>query len=52
MEKHAIAVVDLVSKGDLDSARGNLAMIVKRDTKDLDKNHILSAVLESVVRIQ
>ncbi len=48
MEKHAIAVVDLVSKGDLDSARGNLAMIVKRDTKDLDKNHILSAVLESV----
>ena len=43
MQKHAFAVVDAVEKGDLDSARNHLSMIVKRDTKNLDKNHILSA---------
>ena len=48
MQKHAFAVVDAVEKGDLNSARNHLSMIVKRDTKHLDKNHILSAVLESV----
>ena len=48
MQIHALAVVDAVEKGDLDSARNHLSMIVKRDTKHLDKNHILSAVLESV----
>ena len=48
MQKHALAVVDAVEKGDLDSARNHLSMIVKRDTKNLDKNHILSGVLESV----
>ncbi len=48
MQKYALAVVDAIEKGDLDSARNHLSMIVKRDTKNLDKNHILSAVLESV----
>jgi len=48
MQKHALAVVDAVEKGDLGSARTHLSMIVKRDTKNLDKNHILSGVLESV----
>ena len=48
MQKHALAVVDAVEEGDLDSARNHLPMIVKRDTKNLDKNHILSGVLESV----
>jgi len=48
MQIHALAVFDAVEKGDLDSARNHLSMIVKRDTKHLDKNHILSAVLESV----
>jgi len=48
MQKHALAVIDAVEKGDLDSARNHLSMIVKRDTKHLDKNHILSAVVESV----
>ena len=48
MQRHALAVIDAVEKGDLDSARNHLSMIVKRDTKNLDKNHILSAVLESV----
>lgn len=48
MEKHALAVVESLEKNDIQSARNNLSMIVKRDTKDLDKNHILSGVLESV----
>ena len=48
MQRHALAVVDAVEKDDLDSARNHLSMIVKRDTNNLDKNHILSAVLESV----
>ena len=48
MQKHALAVVDAVEEGDLDSARNHLSMIVKRDTKNLDKNLILSGVLESV----
>ena len=48
MQKHALAVVEAVEEGDLDSARNHLSMIVKRDTKNLDKNHILSGVLESV----
>ena len=48
MQKHALAVVDALEKDDLDSARNHLSMIVKRNTKYLDKNHISSAVLESV----
>ena len=48
MQKHALSVVDALEKDDLDSARNHLSMIVKRNTKDLDKNHISSAVLESV----
>ena len=48
MQKHALAVVDALEKDDLDSARNHLSMIVKRNTKNLDKNHISSAVLESV----
>ena len=48
MQKHALAVVNAIEEGDLDSARNHLSMIVKRDTTNLDKNHILSGVLESV----
>lgn len=48
LENHAIKVLDSIEQNDLDSARNNLALIVKRDTKNLDKNHILSGVLESV----
>ena len=48
MKEHAMAVVDAVERDNLDAARTNLAKIVKRKTKDLDKNHILSGVLESV----
>ena len=48
MEKHALSVIDSVEKNDIEAARGHLSMIVKRNTSELDKDHILSGVLESV----
>ena len=48
MEKHALAVVDSLETNDISSARDNLSMIVKRNTKNLDKNHVFSGVVESV----
>ena len=48
MEKHALAVLDSIQKNNLEQARTNLSMIVKRNTKNLDKNHILSGTLESL----
>ena len=48
MQRYALAVVDSLEKNDLVSARANLAMIVKRNTKNLDKNHVISGVLESI----
>lgn len=48
MEKHALSVVDSLENQDIAAARDNLAMIVKRNTKELDENHILSGVLESI----
>ena len=48
MEKHALAVTNALENNDIDEARVNLAMITKRKTKNLDKNHILSGVLESI----
>ena len=48
MEKHAVAVVAALEQNDISSARDNLSMIVKRNTKNLDKNHVYSGVLESI----
>ncbi|MGI0074817.1 MAG: cobalamin biosynthesis protein, partial [Nitrosotalea sp.] len=48
MEKHASKIMDSISKNDLTGARVNLSMIVKRDTKNLDKQHVISATLESI----
>jgi len=48
MERYALAVVDSLENDNLDSARVNLSMIVKRNTKNLDKNHVISGVLESI----
>ena len=48
MEKHAMAVVAALEEDDLPAARDLLSLIVKRNTKDLDKDHIYSAVLESI----
>ncbi len=48
MERYAMAVVESLEMDNLDSARENLSMIVKRNTSNLDKNHVISGVLESV----
>ena len=48
MEHYALSVVNSLEQNNLDSARSNLSMIVKRNTKNLDKNHVMSGVLESV----
>jgi adenosylcobinamide-phosphate synthase len=48
MEKYALAVTNALENDDIEAARANLAMITKRKTKNLDKNHILSGVLESI----
>jgi adenosylcobinamide-phosphate synthase len=48
MEKHALAVVNSLENNNIISARNNLSMIVKRNTKDLDKNHVFSGVVESI----
>ncbi len=48
MERHALAVVKSIENNDMVAARDNLSMIVKRNTKDLDKNHVFSGVIESI----
>jgi adenosylcobinamide-phosphate synthase len=48
MERHALAVVTALEQNNISSARDNLSMIVKRNTKNLDKNHVYSGVLESI----
>lgn len=48
MENHASKIMDALSKNDIDDARAKLSMIVKRNTKNLDKQHIISATLESI----
>lgn len=48
MERHALSVVTALEQNNISSARDNLSMIVKRNTKNLDKNHVFSGVLESI----
>jgi len=48
MERHALAVINALEQNNISSARDNLSMIVKRNTKNLDKNHVFSGVLESI----
>ena len=48
MEKHANKVLESLDQDDLNKARTNLSMIVKRNTKNLDKNHVISGVMESI----
>ena len=48
MERHARAITDCIKIGDLPGARKNLSMIVRRETSDLDEQHVLSATIECV----
>lgn len=47
LERHGRQVMESLSKDNLEEARSRLSMLVKRNTKDLDKNHIVSGVLET-----
>ena len=47
LERHGALVMDALSKNNLEEARARLSMLVKRSTKDLDRNHVVSGVLES-----
>jgi adenosylcobinamide-phosphate synthase len=48
LEEHASKIMIALSNNDLEDAREKLSMIVKRSTKNLDKQHIISATLESI----
>ena len=48
MQKHAELIIRALSKDNLDDARTKLSMIVKRNTNNLDRQHIMSATLESI----
>ncbi len=48
MERHAKMILESLDGESLDVARTKLSMIVKRDTKNLDRNHIISGTLESI----
>lgn len=48
MQKHAMMVADCLKKENISLARDNLSLIVKRNTKKLDQNHIISGVIESI----
>jgi adenosylcobinamide-phosphate synthase len=48
LDVEAAAVITQLDRGDLDSARGKLAMIVGRDTADLEEPEIVRAVVETV----
>lgn len=47
LEQHGKLVMESISRNNLDEARERLSMLVKRNTKDLDKNHVVSGVLET-----
>lgn len=48
MERHAKMILESLDNESLDMARAKLSMIVKRDTKNLDRRHIISGTLESI----
>jgi adenosylcobinamide-phosphate synthase len=47
LQRHGQQVMESLSNGNLEEARDRLSMLVKRNTKGLDRNHIVSGVLES-----
>ncbi len=48
MERHAQAIMRCLERGDLQGARQNLSLIVRRRTDDLSEQHVLSATIECV----
>ncbi|MEM3143204.1 MAG: adenosylcobinamide-phosphate synthase CbiB, partial [Candidatus Nitrosotenuis sp.] len=47
LEEYGRKVIESLSSDDMDEARTRLAMLVKRNTGDLDRGHIASGVLET-----
>lgn len=47
LELYGKQVMDSINQNNLEQAKDRLAELVKRNTKQLDKNHIVSGVLES-----
>lgn len=48
LEKHVYAVIHALEEKKMTDARKNLSLIVGRDTDTLDREHILSATIESI----
>ncbi len=48
LEKHVNAIIHALEEKKLADARKNLSLIVGRDTDTLDREHILSATIESI----
>ncbi|MCY4252320.1 MAG: cobalamin biosynthesis protein [Thaumarchaeota archaeon] len=48
MSEHVSAVTSRLDGGDIEGARHRLAAVVKRDTRDLGRPHILSALVETI----
>jgi adenosylcobinamide-phosphate synthase len=48
MEKHIDGIVDELQTNNWENAQRKLSMIVRRDTNQLDEQHILSAMIECV----
>lgn len=48
MEKHAIEIINALERGDIKSAQHNLSLIVRRETRQLSRQDVLSATIECV----
>lgn len=48
MEKHANAIMSSLERNDLLKAQHNLSAIVRRDTNNLDEQHVLSGTIECI----
>lgn len=48
LENHINMILDALRKKDIIDARKKLSMIVGRDTKDLEEQHVISGAIESV----
>ena len=48
MEKHAIEIINALERGDINSAQHSLSLIVRRQTKQLSREDILSATIECI----
>jgi len=48
MEKHAIKIISALESNDIKSAQHNLSLIVRRQTKQLNSQDVLSATIECI----